>query len=265
MVENYAQGNTTIWDSETNAVMNALAGFGIITGCSISKGTGDWDIDVTSGTVLITGTGEVSVSSGTVTLTDPTNDADLDAGESRIDLITADTGGSLAGVEGTAATNPDSPDIPTDEVILGFVVIAESDNTLADSTINDIPALLGDDSTRYDVDGSQELAFAEITTGTYTGDGSTSQSITGIGFQPVFVYIVPRETSDGTNVPPIFTTDQIVDDNANGGAIQLGQSAHQFVINRIISLDSDGFTVDDAGADEHPNKNTQVYNYMVIG
>jgi hypothetical protein len=33
----------------------------------------------------------------------------------------------------------------------------------------------------------------------------------------------------------------------------------------IISLDTDGFTVDDAGTDDHPNRLNQLYNYMAIG
>lgn len=144
-VTNLLDDNTTFWSSYYNALSDALAGFDIISGCSISKGTSDWDIDVTSGTVFIiaAGGGNVSVSSGTVTLTDPASDADMDAGESRIDLITANTSGTLAAVEGTAATNPDAPDVPADEVVLGFVVIAESDSTVADSDIIDIPALHG--------------------------------------------------------------------------------------------------------------------------
>lgn len=151
MVVNSPSENTTAYALQMAAAYNALNGFGIVSGCSISKGTGDWDIDVTSGTVFITGTGAVAVGSGTVTLTAPGSDADMDAGESRIDLITADTGGSLAGVEGTAAADPDYPDIPTDEVLLGFVEVFNDDSTAADSTIFDVPVLFGDDIERYDV------------------------------------------------------------------------------------------------------------------
>jgi len=107
-------------------------------------------------------------------------------------------------------------------------------------------------------------AVAHIATGTYTGDGTTSQAITGLGFQPKFVWIVQRQTLDGTaiNISP-FTTDVIVDDNAAGGAIDVKNS--QFETNQIISLDADGFTVDDDSTDADPNTNTQVYNYLAIG
>jgi len=40
---------------------------------------------------------------------------------------------------------------------------------------------------------------------------------------------------------------------------------HKSFANRINSLDSDGFTVDDAGADGHPNKDTVVYSYLALG
>jgi len=35
--------------------------------------------------------------------------------------------------------------------------------------------------------------------------------------------------------------------------------------NQIIALGADGFTVDDAGVDAHPNKNTQAYHYLALG
>ena len=110
--------------------------------------------------------------------------------------------------------------------------------------------------------------MARIKTGTYTGDGATSLAITGVGFQPVFLAIASRATSDGSAAWVGFTTDQIMDDNNSGGSISLEavwNNAGQFRTNEIISLDTDGFTVDDDGADAHPNKNSQVYNYLAIG
>lgn len=135
---NYAQGNTTIYDAETNAVMNAANNGGIISGGSVSKGSGDWDIDVTAGEALVDGIGQVPINAGTVTITDSSA---LASGESRITLLTVQTDGTLNSVDGSAATNPDSPDIPADEVLLGFVVVADTDSTLADSDINDLPAM----------------------------------------------------------------------------------------------------------------------------
>lgn len=204
MVHNTLDDNTTFWSVYYSVVENALGGWGIVSGCAISKGTGDWDIDVTSGTVFITGTGEVSVSSGTVTLTDPASDADMDAGESRIDLVTADTGGSLAAVEGTAASNPDAPDIPADEVVLGFVHIENSDSTVADSDIIDVPALLGDDSVRYHDGSAAELDGADLagddgTVNQFLQTDGTSASWANPLFTLAFTFFQNHNANTGTS------------------------------------------------------------------
>ncbi len=97
-------------------------------------------------------------------------------------------------------------------------------------------------------------APCRIATGTYTGDGAVSQAITGLGFQPKFVQITERKTGSGNNVPLFFTDDVTIDDNASGMAITFNTSSTRFesITNAIISLDSDGFTVDDAGTDSNP-------------
>ena len=63
------------------------------------------------------------------------------------------------------------------------------------------------------------------------------------------------------------TTSEILDDDASFGSIGFDNSitTPQFDDDRIISLDSDGFTVDDRGFDTHPNTSSQVYNYMALG
>lgn len=108
-----------------------------------------------------------------------------------------------------------------------------------------------------------------IKTGSYTGDGTTSHAITGIGFQPKYVKIWQRKTVDANELIAYETTPEIMDDNASGGAIVTYEVAagysDSFYSNRIISLDADGFTVDDAGSDYPPNKNGEVYNYYCIG
>jgi hypothetical protein len=117
--------------------------------------------------------------------------------------------------------------------------------------------------------GTSTKHSAYIRTGTYTGDGTISQAITGVGFQPKYVKIWPRQTVDDTDVIPVETTDTIVDDNASGGAIGAYSDgvnySDAFFINTIISLDADGFTVDDGGGDYDPNKNERVYNYLALG
>jgi hypothetical protein len=110
--------------------------------------------------------------------------------------------------------------------------------------------------------------IARIATGTYTGDGATSQAVSGVGFEPKWVRIFERSTSNGAGIWIGETTDTIVDDNAAGGSVTYEATwtaAGQFRTNEIISLDTDGFTVDDDSADAHPNKNSTVYSYIAIG
>ena len=64
------------------------------------------------------------------------------------------------------------------------------------------------------------------------------------------------------------TTDVVVDDGgADGGTVLIGEggAAPKFFTDRILSLDADGFTVDDAGADDNPNENGTTYSYLAIG
>ena len=109
-----------------------------------------------------------------------------------------------------------------------------------------------------------DTAYCKIQTLTYTGNGSTSYHI-DTNIHPLYVRIWARETVDLAEMVAYETTDTIVDDNASGGAIAETKDAFQFKANRIISLDADGFTVDDGGTDIHPNKNGQVYNVFVLG
>lgn len=111
------------------------------------------------------------------------------------------------------------------------------------------------------------LQTCRIKTGTYTGNGATSQAITGIGFQPKYVRIWLHNTAAGDQVI-IEKSDQHATTFADKITVESGADQHdevKTVDDALISLDSDGFTVDDAGADSHPNKNTQAYCYLAIG
>jgi len=77
-----------------------------------------------------------------------------------------------------------------------------------------------------------------FTTGTYTGDGAATLVITGVGFQPRFVFIVLQ--SD-------FEQDQIFFKSDQDGlyAKQIFTSDLRWDVDVIISLDADGFTIGD--------------------
>lgn len=113
-----------------------------------------------------------------------------------------------------------------------------------------------------------------VETGSYTGDGATSQAISLSDGSLVVkaVWIHKRVTTHVTQGEDYYTSDTIVDDNASGMTIVgydgtgggVNYTAYH-VTNRIIALGTGSFTVDDAGADAGPNKNGQVYNYTVWG
>lgn len=88
--------------------------------------------------------------------------------------------------------------------------------------------------------------YTRVKIGTFTGDGSSNRAITGIGFAPTWVDVVPLTGSN-----PAFSK------GTNFGA----GNSHKWSDNTtatdgIDTLDADGFTVD-AGA----NVNTVVYQF----
>ena len=100
--------------------------------------------------------------------------------------------------------------------------------------------------------------------GTYTGDGTTSQEITGIGFTPLFVFLW-NNTADGNPVTIYCTTAEFLAQDPDGLAVQLITAGVTAQDNSIIAFGSGSFTVDDRGSDNHPNKDTEVYYYIVWG
>lgn len=140
-------------------------------------------------------------------------------------------------------------------------------NSCADPTANGEIQRNGNDVKVFT--GGGVVNFSDLprsATGTYTGDGTTSQGVTCVGFAPKAVWITVRKTDNSTiggAKEYLWTTDVIVDDNACGTAIEI--PAGDMEGNAIISLDADGFTVDDAGADNNPNACGSIYNYFAVG
>lgn len=215
MTVNIFDDNEPLWAASQNALANADAGEAIVSGCSVSKGSGDWESDVASGTVRVGGA-SVSVSADTVTHSDSSG---LSSGESRVDLITADSAGSLSITKGTGASNPTSPDIPADEVVVGFWVIADSDSTLADSDLFDVPTLFfnqtdpiygdGSDGTISRSSNANENGVIHATT--YEVTSGTTMSVTnGV----LVVFAQESITIDGT----IDASGSVIDNGGAGGS-----------------------------------------------
>jgi hypothetical protein len=108
---------------------------------------------------------------------------------------------------------------------------------------------------------------AKFKTGQYTGNGSTSQAITGVGFTPRYVAIRYRTTSSADGAYFIRTDQEITDYCMviKGEIDALEVPLTQMLDDCIISLDADGFTVDDIGNPGDPNYSGRTYIYVAIG
>ena len=97
---------------------------------------------------------------------------------------------------------------------------------------------------------------------TYVGDGTLSQAITGVGFSPVYVRIWEQETV-AQEISVVEATKNMIDDDGPASVL-INATSVRVELNKIIAFGADGFTVDDAGVDAHPNKLNQIYNYLAI-
>lgn len=98
---------------------------------------------------------------------------------------------------------------------------------------------------------------SNMVTGTYTGDGTVSQAITGVGFKPKTLMVF-ADVGDASACYPFLTSDTFSTSQAGCFYTATGGC----YTNRIDSLDADGFTVDDEGANSPPNTFGALYNYV---
>ena len=106
---------------------------------------------------------------------------------------------------------------------------------------------------------------AHVAVGTYSGDGSTSLAITGLGFSPKFLLLI-LGGNDGDSINYGFTSSALVDDDPQGLMVNVASSgATTLQDNKILSLDADGFTVSDTSADAFPNTNGSTVHYIAWG
>jgi len=99
----------------------------------------------------------------------------------------------------------------------------------------------------------------QMATGTYAGNNAATQGITGVGFQPKFVIILPQ----GTGVVFGWKTDQqstyaFKSDAAAGGGTY-------YMEDHIVTLGADGFTVGDGTGDYNQfNATGTTYTYIAF-
>ncbi len=91
---------------------------GGVLGCAVTQqGSPYTTVAVAAGTVRIAGR-KVSVTGANVTI------AANSSGNTRFDLITVDTSGTLADVQGTAAVSPVFPTVPASQVAIAAIYVA---------------------------------------------------------------------------------------------------------------------------------------------
>lgn len=112
---------------------------------------------------------------------------------------------------------------------------------------------------KYVVDqiASNITGLSQIKVSTYTGNGSTTQAITGVGFQPDIVLIMPhRGNPDAISV---------IKTSAMGTYSKFFNDLGAYLNDAIISLDTDGFTVGDVtGSAVDYNANGRTYSYLAL-
>ena len=151
-----------------DSIQQAHASRAVVDGVDPTEGAGDWEVDIAAGTVRIDGSGDVSVSAQTVGLADPTSG--LAAGEGRIVLVSDDDTGTASASGGVGATDPASPDVPADEVVVWVGFVTEADASL--STAETWDARTFDDSVPEGVITMWSGAISDIPVGWSLCDGT---------------------------------------------------------------------------------------------
>lgn len=192
-------------------------------------------------------------------LVDPDADRILfwDDGAGSMAWLSASTGLTLTGTALTVSTTLAGMTLtsPVLNGTLSGTAFLDDDAMAADSAI----AAASQQSIKAYVDAQIGAisGFAKIATGSFTGDGSTSKAITGVGFLPtvvaVFAVANPSSGNHWIKTAAMASTTAAKIDGFSTST------------DAIIALGADGFTVDDGGADLHPNKSGNTYYWIALG
>ncbi len=122
-------------------------------------------------------------------------------------------------------------------------------NLTSGNLVGALPAISGAALTNLPVQTQLKIS-------TYTGDGNATQGITGVGFQPDAVMVIPDE--NGGNFCHIKTSGMGGTDSKSLASAALNTDA-------ITALDADGFTVGDgSGGGSNDNMNDSGVNYAYM-
>ena len=167
---------------------------------------------------------------------------------------------------GGGVTRPLTPPVATDEIADGAVTSDKiGDGEVPPKKLTATTPPSNGQLPSYDEASGKFLwvtpsGGAKFKTGTYTGNGNSTQAITGVGFQPKFVLIYDHTLSGAPNL--LFKTDQ---DGLYAFYLWLygNNSNFNYATDVVVSLDADGFTVGNSGTIANTSGN--VYTYIAFG
>jgi hypothetical protein len=127
----FADTQSELHEADLQTLALGLQLTGVVSGCAVTaQGTPDMTVAVAAGSVIVDGV-LATVSSGNVTITT------ADATNPRYDLVVVDNAGAKSVTAGTAAANPDKPDVPADRAVLAEVLVLAADTTIETDKIVD--------------------------------------------------------------------------------------------------------------------------------
>jgi outer membrane protein assembly factor BamB len=100
-------------------------------------------------------------------------------------------------------------------------------------------------------------ASAEVKTGTYTGNGAASRSITGIGFRPEVVILKGNDSAGSDDLSAAVLASMTMP----AGQAKPLKGDQALLPNLVLSLDADGFTV---GPDRRVNQNGVAFHWVAF-
>ena len=159
-------------ENDPNAIRQGIYGTGIYSGCATTPGTG-LQVTVASGVVYLAGA-RTTIAGGNLAI-------DAPAAYDRRDIVTIDSGGSLAIVKGTEATpdagntsfqhyTPYPPALPSGSILLAEVYVAYGASSFTASDILDKRVLLDNKVVRT---SEKIIMTAGQTIDFYASDGVT--------------------------------------------------------------------------------------------
>ena len=263
-------------DIASNAAI-ALSKTALTAGTGITLDTNTLNIDAAQGQIttvgaldagsITSGFDSIDVGAGAITTTGALSIASMGTNWTNAGRTVADMG-TVTTIDINGGT------------INGITPLVVVDGGTGASTLTDHGVLLGSGSGAVSATGAgtagqvltsggagADPAFADaggtaVATGEYTGDGTTSQAITGLGFQVMYLQVNAKVAGSAASAGYV-TYDEVVADASGGGWYWAGNNYVN--TGKFVSLDSDGFTVTDGGSNYPPNADTVVYWYVAMG